>query len=163
MALKDNWKDLENGIEGVPDSGDDISVEPINAIAHAVIEIEENGAGGSSIEAENPVFSGTLTIDGVEIYRDDSFEEKVVVERPASSNGAPSSAFSFGYDQAFLSGNELYHNGNLKNLAAQGNALDEIEKNAFMKNTGLDVVVGDIDTAIDEIIEIQNTLIGGDA
>lgn len=163
MALKDNWKDLENGIEGIPDSGDDISVEPINAIAHAVIEIEENGAGGSSIEAENPVFSGVLTIDGVEIYRDDSFEGNVVVERPASSNGAPSSAFSFGYDQAFLSGNKLYHSGNLKDLSMPNNILDEIEKNAFMQNTGLNTVLGDIDTVLDNIIAMQTELIGGDA
>lgn len=41
MALKDTWKDLENAIEGVAGSGDDISVEPINDIAHAVIENED--------------------------------------------------------------------------------------------------------------------------
>lgn len=41
MALKDNWTDLEDAIDGVPDSGSDITVEPINAIAHAVIDNEK--------------------------------------------------------------------------------------------------------------------------
>lgn len=42
MALKDTWQDLEDKIQGEPDSGSDISVEPINNIAHAVIDLEEN-------------------------------------------------------------------------------------------------------------------------
>lgn len=42
MALKDTWIDLEDAVEGVPDSGSDITVEPINAIAHAVIKLEKN-------------------------------------------------------------------------------------------------------------------------
>lgn len=45
MALKDNWTDLEDAIDGVPDSGSDITVEPINAIAHAVIDLEKNSGG----------------------------------------------------------------------------------------------------------------------
>lgn len=45
MALKDTWKDLEDEIDGVPDSGSDITVEPINAIAHAVIKLEEDSGG----------------------------------------------------------------------------------------------------------------------
>ncbi len=40
MALKDNWVDLEDAVEGVPDSGSDITVEPINKIARAVIALE---------------------------------------------------------------------------------------------------------------------------
>jgi hypothetical protein len=63
MALKDDWKDLENKVQGDPDSGSEISVEPINKIAHAVIDLEKNGGGGSSIiidtemssESENAV------------------------------------------------------------------------------------------------------------
>ena len=42
MALKDTWQDLEDKIQGEPDSGSEISVEPINDIAHAVIALEEN-------------------------------------------------------------------------------------------------------------------------
>lgn len=42
MALKDTWKDLQDAVQGVLDSGDDASVEPINDIAHAVIDLEDN-------------------------------------------------------------------------------------------------------------------------
>lgn len=42
MALKDIWVDIENAVEGVPNSGDEINVDAINDIAHAVIENEEN-------------------------------------------------------------------------------------------------------------------------
>lgn len=53
MALKDNWQDLQNAVVGEPGSGSDISVEPINDIAHAVIELEENGTGSSiTIDSE---------------------------------------------------------------------------------------------------------------
>lgn len=45
MALKDTWVDLQDVVEGVPDSGSDISVEPINEIAHAVIQNENNMDG----------------------------------------------------------------------------------------------------------------------
>ena len=41
MALKDSWTPLQDATSDVPDSGSDISVEPINAIADAVIELEE--------------------------------------------------------------------------------------------------------------------------
>lgn len=41
MALKDTWQDLQDAVAGVENSGSDISVEPINAIAHAVIDNEK--------------------------------------------------------------------------------------------------------------------------
>ena len=40
MALKKTWKDLVDSTTGY--DGDDASAEPINEIAHAVIELEEN-------------------------------------------------------------------------------------------------------------------------
>lgn len=58
MALKDIWEDLENATAGVAGSGDDLSVEPINAIAHAVIDLENKEPTQSNIQAdwneENP-------------------------------------------------------------------------------------------------------------
>lgn len=45
MAFKDIWKDLQDATEGIAGSGDDISVEPINTIAHAVIDNETNLVG----------------------------------------------------------------------------------------------------------------------
>lgn len=47
MALKDTWEDLEDKVQGDPDSGSEITVQPINDIAHAVIDLEENGNGTS--------------------------------------------------------------------------------------------------------------------
>ena len=41
MALKDTWKDLEDAVQGDKDSGSDLTVKPINDIAHTVIEIEK--------------------------------------------------------------------------------------------------------------------------
>lgn len=58
MALKDIWEDLEDKVQGDPDSGSDISVEPINAIAHAVIELENEEPTQSNVQTdwneENP-------------------------------------------------------------------------------------------------------------
>jgi hypothetical protein len=56
MSLKENWKDKVDGV-------DDIMADDVNSIAHAVIEIEENGASGDEIVvddimsdvSENPV------------------------------------------------------------------------------------------------------------
>lgn len=42
MAFKDTWKDLQDAVQGIPDSGDDASAETINDIAHAVIDLEDN-------------------------------------------------------------------------------------------------------------------------
>ena len=49
MALKDTWQDLQDAVAGVPDSGSELTVQPINKIAHAVIDLEENGTGSSII------------------------------------------------------------------------------------------------------------------
>lgn len=45
MALKNNWKKLQDAIPGMENSGDEISVVPINRIADAVIELEEHAEG----------------------------------------------------------------------------------------------------------------------
>lgn len=42
MSFKDEWKDLENAIPGIPGSGSDVSVDAINTIAHQVMKNEEN-------------------------------------------------------------------------------------------------------------------------
>lgn len=78
MALKDTWKDLQDAFAGVENSGSDISVEPINLIAHAVIENEknkvdkENGKGLSTNnytnEEKEKVAANTKKIDYLEKY-----------------------------------------------------------------------------------------------
>ena len=54
MALKDEWKDLQDAVAGVPNSGSDVSAEPINKIAHAVIDLEKIDTEMSN-ESENAV------------------------------------------------------------------------------------------------------------
>lgn len=58
MALRDSWEDLQDATEGVAGSGDEISVKPINDIAHAVMELENQEPTQSNVQAdwneENP-------------------------------------------------------------------------------------------------------------
>ena len=99
MALKDTWTDLIDGTEVVPNSGDEISAEPINRIAHAVIELEDKEV------PDTP----TIEIDN---------EMSDTSENPV--------------------------------------------QNKVIKNY-VDNITGDIDNALDEIIAIQNELIGGES
>lgn len=67
MALRDSWTPLQDAMSGVPDSGSDISVEPINKIADAVIELEKkpsynNYKGYSYIEANMDDYLGLINI-----------------------------------------------------------------------------------------------------
>lgn len=41
MALKDIWQDLQDAVAGDPNSGSDLTVKPINDIAKAVIDLED--------------------------------------------------------------------------------------------------------------------------
>lgn len=63
MALKDTWKDLQDKIQGDENSGDKISVEPINDIAHSVIEIEEKiGDKDDSVDMKNIQYKDAIII-----------------------------------------------------------------------------------------------------
>ena len=88
MALKDIWQDLVDGTEENPNIGSELSVEPINDIAHAIIALEEAQESENenenvsieiddelSLESENPVQNKVIaaeifaikdSIDGVE-------------------------------------------------------------------------------------------------
>ena len=62
--LEDIWIDLEDAIEGVPDSGSDISAAHINLLARHIIELEKtggkNGLSAYEIAVQNG-FEGTET------------------------------------------------------------------------------------------------------
>lgn len=84
MALKDIWKDLQNAIEGVPNSGDDISADDINDIAHAVINLENDGGGSiaNSInysDIDNTFKCGVYIVDGRDGVSDDGRAEMLIV------------------------------------------------------------------------------------
>lgn len=79
MALKDIWKDLKNAIEGVADSGDDISADDINNIAHAVIELENTpsvndlakvATSGSYNDLTNKPIIVSISEDGTHNYNE---------------------------------------------------------------------------------------------
>lgn len=58
MALKDIWTPLQDAVAGVPNSGSDVSAKPINDIADAVIELEENMNDGLVKKADKQNSSG---------------------------------------------------------------------------------------------------------
>ena len=102
MALKDTWVDLEEAIEGVPDSGDEASAEPINRIAHAVISLENNGGGGGTGEpGKSPYigengnwfeYNGTQYVDtGVKAQGKDgeSGLPKIILQKPDNTSQMP--------------------------------------------------------------------------
>jgi hypothetical protein len=74
LALRDSWQDLEDKVQGYPDSGSEISVKPINNIAHAVIDLENQEPIQSNVQAdwneenpENPAYiKNKPTIPSVE-------------------------------------------------------------------------------------------------
>lgn len=109
----------------------------------------------------NPEFTGAINIDGVLFYKAKNDEGEVVIYRPMSENLAPESILRIGYDFISLNGNHLYHSGNLKDLLAPGQGITDFEKEMFMQNTGLNVVLGDIETALDDIIALESEYIGG--
>lgn len=94
MALKDTWRDLVNSTNGI--DGDDASVDNINEIAHAVIDLEKNG-NASKIEIDNEMSD----------VSENAVQNKVI-------------------------------------------------------KSYIDDAIGDVEAALDEIISIQNKLIGGD-
>ena len=109
----------------------------------------------------NPVFDGKLTVDGVEMYVEEYGD--FIINKPTIGANA-STTFILYNGNAEVNGNTVYHDGNLKNLTKDlPYPLTEYEKELFMSNTGLDETLGDIESALDGIIAMQNKLIGGDA
>lgn len=94
MSLTETWKDLEDAVVSVPDSGSEISVEPINAIAHAVIDNENNkvdkedGKGLSTNdftdEDKNKINTNAKKIDYLEKYGEGEVivltDDEVIIE-----------------------------------------------------------------------------------
>ncbi len=110
----------------------------------------------------NPEFTGAINIDDILIYKSDSDEGEVIIFRPMSKTFVPESTIKIGYDFIKINGHAVYHDGNHSDITTPGNVLDEATRGAFMTNTGLDVVLGDIEAALDNIIAMQSELIGGE-
>ena len=104
----------------------------------------------------------SLKVGGAEISVEKDDEGCVVIHRPTSQGYVPDSTLKMGYDFLTFNGNTVYHSGNLKDLCGYDTKLDEIEKAGFMRSTGLDTVLGDVESALDAIIALQESYIGGD-
>ena len=152
-------------------------------------KIGSGGGGGSSINTNNPEFTGTVKIGEATLYMDEygGFN----IEKPDTENVI--GVLNIGGCLSIDNG-ELLFNGmpvgaggdiDIKDLTTDltYNPLTEEEKNNVIRNTGLDETigdiegsvdelgasvgeleasVGDIDTALDEIIELQEAHISGD-
>ncbi len=110
------------------------------------------------LSEENPNIIGTINLDGAKIY---NTGDEVVIYRPMV-NIAPESTLKIGADLNF-NGKMVYHEGNLVDLTAAGIVLDDMTKLTVRNNIGVTEIVGDIETALDSILAIQASLIGGDA
>ena len=153
MAVLENWRDIQIGDDALP--------EPINEIATAVKQVD-----AEKISKNNPEFTGVVKI-GDTILEQDEYGDFVItkptlVSEVGIDNGSVTVALFNGTLE--VNGNTVYHDGNLKNLTKDlPYPLTEYEKELFMSNTGLDETLGDIESALDGIIAMQNKLIGGDA
>ena len=131
MSLKNNWK---------PKTDDDyVNAEDINAVADAVIALEE----------KTP--SGGVTPDGTPIIIDDQMS-------PTSENPVQNKVVKAYIDE---------QNNSTKALAASAGQMaqqaNQKAESALSEAQANSEAIGDIDTALDGIIAIQNELIGGDA
>ena len=98
MALKDNWIDLKDAIDGTSGSGDDITVKPINDIAHAVIDNEINKADKTLSNIDNETFKQKAEQAGVggsvDTYTKKEIDDKLknypekdeVIQPPTTAN-----------------------------------------------------------------------------
>ena len=77
MKLKDTWKDLQDAVEGVPDSGDKASVESINEIAHAVIDLENDKENGETVDLSNYYTKEEVNEYLADYYTETEVDEKI--------------------------------------------------------------------------------------
>ena len=122
----------------------------------------ERNAALTNLGITKTVKTESLDVGGAEISVEKDDEGCVVIHRPMSQGYVPDSTLKMGYDFLTFNGNTVYHSGNLKDLTLPGNELDDLSKDVFMTNTGLDEVLGDVEAVLDTIIALQKSYIGGE-
>lgn len=179
MELKDTWKDLENYIEGVPDSGEKASADDINNIAHAVIDIENNKTTSISEKPSNAKYPTEKAVaDYVSEHGGGGSVE--IVDNLTSTDKDKALSANMGRELFETKVNKVENMGLSKILdivyysrnpatSAEESMLDIVYQGAdiiasvvFYNKEQIDKKMGDIETALDSIIAIQNELIGGD-
>lgn len=120
----------------------------------------------SSITPENPEFTGIVKIGDTTLEQDEHGDFAITKPSLVSEVGVINEPVTVTLFNGTLevNGSTVYHNGNLKDLTdSLALPLTEEEKENVLRNTGLDETLGDIESALDGIIAMQNKLIGGDA
>ena len=144
MGLREKWVDKQNSTNGI--DGNNIDANDINVIAHAVIDLEENGTGGSGSASGVIEFSNGIQLkavgDEIFVYKDGEFQDTFVT----TSDGK-----------------------HIVSASLAGKAEADVNGNFIDEHYATKEEVGNIETALDNIIAeqeaiiaIQNSLIGGD-
>ena len=126
---------LENWVDK-QDGIDDILAEDINSIANAVIETQEE--------------INKIVIDQTYSPISENAQSGIAVAEAVAKSGGGTTDYELLDNKPQINGIEL--NGNLT-----AEELSLVDKATFDNN------IGNIETALDNIIAIQNELIGGDA
>ena len=139
MAFKDVWEDLQDAIAGVPNSGNDISVEPINRIAHQVILHEENII--DKVDKEDG--KGLSTNDFTNEYKEKVEKSGEQVQSDWSQNDET--------QPDYIKNRPFYSDGGTVHKMDEKFIPDTIAR------------VSDVEEILDELHAYAQTLIGGDA
>lgn len=167
------WVQISKVVDGVSPTGD-ISEEATPSAIMQVTTMAATALANSNKVAqslatkapiEKPKFVGGIEVDDAKLYLTEDGVFVIQIPMREDEQGMPinpASILSVGEELVF-NGRTFYNSGNLKDLAQEGNVLVDHEINNFMVNTHLNETLGDIESALDGIIAMQNELIGGDA
>ena len=144
MALKNTWKDL---IDSTPEQdGDDITVSPINEIAHAVIDLEDNQETDEQVKSASRYTyytpsTGLEIVDGVVIGIGSCRDEHIVipelyndggVKKPVTAVRAGTFSELLGSDGAFIK--SITFPSSIERFIIPGNDADNIINSDYCPN-----------------------------
>lgn len=157
MALKDTWTDLEDAIDGVPDSGSEITVEPINAIAHAVIKNEDDINDTKDRVTELEENSGGQ-VDLSNYYTKEEVNDSLADKQDIGN------MFTGNLNDTIIDmlGKELYPNNIALKYYVNDKLSDYYTKEEVNELFATKEEVGNIEEATAAIIALQNSYIGGE-
>lgn len=139
-----------------------LSHPKLDLVSGEALNIGERMSICHNLGLDEQVMTHKINLNGAEFTKDGN---EVVIYRPME-NGVPESALKIGYDLMFDNGDKnhlVYHSGNLKDLTQLEANLSDNEKRMVLKNTGLDLILGDVEQALDAIIALQEAYIGGES
>ena len=138
MGLKEKWVDRQNSTNGI--DGNNIDANDINEIARAVIDLEENGTGGDDSPKDAIKFS-----NGIQLRVN---KEEQTIEFYNSNTGESKALFFVDADSGTIYADEAFW------------AFCDSSGNTFEEHYATKEEVGNIETALDAIIALQNSYSG---